>query len=101
MNEEHIVAIAGELQLAPRQVHASAQLLADGATIPFIARYRKEVTGALEEPDIYAIRERLDHPEDQPSPQGTRDVSHPSQDDDAKGEDRVGKAHLRENDEIG
>jgi protein Tex len=59
MNEEHIIAIAGELQLAPRQVHASAQLLEDGATIPFIARYRKEATGSLDETVITAIRDRL------------------------------------------
>jgi uncharacterized protein len=59
MNEEHIIAIAGELQLAPRQVHATAQLLEDAATIPFIARYRKEVTGSLDETVITAIRDRL------------------------------------------
>lgn len=59
MNEEHIIAIASELQLAPRQVHATAQLLEDGATIPFIARYRKEATGSLDETVITSIRERL------------------------------------------
>jgi uncharacterized protein len=59
MNEEHIIAIARELQLAPRQVHATAQLLEDGATIPFIARYRKEATGSLDETVITSIRERL------------------------------------------
>ncbi len=59
MNEQHIAFISSELQLPPRQVQATARLLEDGATIPFIARYRKEATGSLDETAITAIRERL------------------------------------------
>ncbi len=59
MNEQHIAFIASELQLPPRQVQATAQLLEEGATVPFIARYRKEATGSLDETAITAIRERL------------------------------------------
>jgi len=51
--------IAAELKLTPRQVGATAQLLAEGATVPFISRYRKEVTGSLDEVAITHIRDRL------------------------------------------
>jgi len=47
------------LALRPQQVAATAELLEGGATIPFIARYRKEVTGSLDEVAITAIRDRL------------------------------------------
>jgi len=59
MNETHILKIAGELKLPPRQILATAKLFAEGATVPFIARYRKEVTGSLDEVAITSIRERL------------------------------------------
>ncbi|HEY9510105.1 MAG TPA: Tex family protein [Verrucomicrobiae bacterium] len=59
MNEAHIVKIAGELKVQPRQVLATARLFAEGATVPFIARYRKEATGLLDEVAITSIRERL------------------------------------------
>ncbi|NOY69706.1 MAG: RNA-binding transcriptional accessory protein [Deltaproteobacteria bacterium] len=51
--------IAEEQNLGLPQVEAVAALLADGATIPFIARYRKEVTGSLDEVVVAAIRDRL------------------------------------------
>jgi protein Tex len=51
--------IAGELKVAPRQVAAVAALLTDGATVPFIARYRKEATGSLDEVAITQVRDRL------------------------------------------
>ena len=51
--------IAGELQLKPRQIRVVDALLADGNTIPFIARYRKEMTGELDETQLRAIRDRL------------------------------------------
>ena len=51
--------IATELKLSPRSVAATAQLLAEGGTVPFIARYRKEVTGSLDEVAITHIRDRL------------------------------------------
>lgn len=51
--------IARELHLAPGQVRATAALLDDGASVPFIARYRKEATSSLDEVAITSIRDRL------------------------------------------
>jgi uncharacterized protein len=59
MNEIHIPKIAQELGFIPKQVQATADLLNEGATVPFIARYRKEVTGSLDEVVITTIRDRL------------------------------------------
>ncbi|MEI7728226.1 MAG: Tex family protein [Verrucomicrobiota bacterium] len=59
MNEVYINKIAGELKVQPRQVAATARLFGEGATVPFIARYRKEATGSLDEVAITSIRERL------------------------------------------
>ncbi|HOS91783.1 MAG TPA: Tex family protein [Armatimonadota bacterium] len=59
MTERHSLIIARELGVAPHQVSSTAALLSEGATVPFIARYRKEVTGALDEVAIAAIRDRL------------------------------------------
>ena len=59
MNEQHIASLSRELHLPSYQVQATAQLLDDGATVPFIARYRKEATGSLDETVITAIRDRL------------------------------------------
>jgi len=50
--------IAQDLNLAAQAVGAVAGLLAEGATVPFIARYRKEMTGSLDEVQIAAIRDR-------------------------------------------
>ncbi|MFS8611660.1 MAG: Tex family protein [Planifilum fulgidum] len=59
MNDERIhQVIAEELGIRPAQVQASVQLLAEGNTIPFIARYRKERTGELDEEQLRAIEER-------------------------------------------
>ncbi|HPA72498.1 MAG TPA: Tex family protein [Spirochaetota bacterium] len=52
--------IAGELGIREAQVAAVAELLAGEATVPFIARYRKEATGNLDEVAIINIRDRLD-----------------------------------------
>lgn len=57
--ERHIARIAGDLGIAKGQAAATAMLLGEGATVPFIARYRKEVTGTLDEVQITAIRDRL------------------------------------------
>lgn len=54
-----IARIAAELSLRSDQVEAVARLLEDGGTVPFIARYRKEATGSLDEVAIAAIRDRL------------------------------------------
>lgn len=59
MNTSHIAKITGELGLSEKQVLATAALLQEGATVPFIARYRKEVTGTLDEVEITSIRDRL------------------------------------------
>src|SRR4051794_37172567 len=59
VNTPHVGKIAGELKLRAAQVHATAALLAEGATVPFIARYRKEATGALDEGAVPAVRDRL------------------------------------------
>ncbi|RJQ77151.1 MAG: RNA-binding transcriptional accessory protein [Desulfobacteraceae bacterium] len=59
MNAQHISTISIELSILPRQAEAVADLLAESATIPFIARYRKEATGSLDEVQITAIRDRL------------------------------------------
>ncbi len=59
MNEAHVTRVAAELALRPQQVLAAAKLLAEGATVPFIARYRKEATGLLDEVAIAGVRDRL------------------------------------------
>ena len=59
MDSSHIEKISTELDLKISQVDAVAVLLEDGATVPFIARYRKEATGELDETQIRAIEERL------------------------------------------
>ncbi len=53
-----VPALAEELNLPRPSVSAVVKLLAEGATVPFIARYRKEVTGGLDEVQIRAIEER-------------------------------------------
>ncbi len=59
MNEHFVSTIAQELGLRTLQVLATAKLLEEDATVPFIARYRKEATGSLDEVAITAIRDRL------------------------------------------
>ncbi len=59
-NPEHVLRITQELGLKIFQVAATAQLLAEGATVPFIARYRKEATGTLDEVQVTAIRDRIE-----------------------------------------
>ncbi len=59
-NPDHVLRLAQELNLKIHQVAATAQLLAEGATVPFISRYRKEVTGMLDEVQVAAIRDRLE-----------------------------------------
>ena len=54
-----IHSIASELGVAPRQISAAVALLDDGATVPFIARYRKEVTGNLDDTQLRLLEERL------------------------------------------
>jgi uncharacterized protein len=51
--------IADELQVRAAQVEATITLLDDGATVPFISRYRKEVTGGLTDTHLRQLEERL------------------------------------------
>lgn len=51
--------IAQELSASSRQVEAAVSLLDEGATVPFIARYRKEVTGGLDDAQLRTLEERL------------------------------------------
>jgi protein Tex len=51
--------IARELNVGPQQVGAAAALLDEGATVPFVARYRKEVTGNLDDTQLRNLEERL------------------------------------------
>lgn len=57
MNDEIIKQIASSLNIKPKQVEVVLKLLEEGNTIPFIARYRKELTGALDEERIRSINE--------------------------------------------
>ena len=59
MNEKVIGLISKELEIKLEQVAGTVSLLEDGATIPFISRYRKELTGGLDEIAIQSIDQRL------------------------------------------
>jgi len=56
----HLHAIAGEMNLPATSVNAVITLLDEGGTVPFIARYRKEATGSLDEVQIASIRDRIE-----------------------------------------
>ncbi len=58
-NSNNITLVAQELSLSHKQVQATADLLNEGGTVPFISRYRKEATGSLDEVAVLAIRDRL------------------------------------------
>jgi len=51
--------IAAELAVGVRQVEAAVRLLDEGATVPFVARYRKEITGGLDDTHLRALEKRL------------------------------------------
>ncbi|MFQ2450424.1 Tex family protein [Aeromonas caviae] len=59
--QSHVIEhqIAGELNTRPEQVQAAVRLLDEGATVPFIARYRKEVTGGLDDSQLRTLESRL------------------------------------------
>ncbi|WOK04785.1 Tex family protein [Imperialibacter roseus] len=59
MSQAHYLKIAAELSISPKQVVATAELLDEGGTVPFISRYRKERTGSLDEVFIAKIRDRI------------------------------------------
>jgi uncharacterized protein len=59
MLQDRYEKIAGELRISSQQVAGAALMIAEGATVPFIARYRKEMTGSLDEIAVASIRDRL------------------------------------------
>src|SRR6478736_5685023 len=65
MSEQHAAplsaVIASELKLAPRQVEGALALFDEGDTLPFIARYRKEATGGLDEVQLRDVRDRAQY----------------------------------------
>ena len=59
MNDSFCRIIAGEIQARPEQVDAAVRLLDEGNTVPFIARYRKEITGGLDDTQLRNLETRL------------------------------------------
>src|SRR5882757_2584545 len=55
----HHKKLAAEFSIAEKQVTATVTLLDEGATVPFISRYRKEMTGSLDEVQVAGIRDRI------------------------------------------
>ncbi|WP_207533303.1 Tex family protein [Desertivirga arenae] len=56
----HFKKIAEEFSIAEKQVSTTVELLDEGATVPFISRYRKELTGSLDEVQVAGIRDRIE-----------------------------------------
>jgi uncharacterized protein len=56
---DHYKKLATEFSIAEKQVVATVALLDEGATVPFISRYRKELTGSLDEVQVAGIRDRI------------------------------------------
>ena len=59
--EEIARIIAAEIGARPAQVTAAVSLIDEGATVPFIARYRKEATGGLDDTQLRTLEERLSY----------------------------------------
>ncbi|PIB35928.1 RNA-binding transcriptional accessory protein [Reichenbachiella sp. 5M10] len=59
MSQQHTAIIASELNLTPSKIAAVVALLDEGATVPFISRYRKEMTGSMDEVQVGAVKERI------------------------------------------
>ena len=59
--EKIVLLLAKELNIKPAQAEAALQLLDDGNTVPFIARYRKEATGSLDEEQIRTLEARAQY----------------------------------------
>ncbi len=59
--QAHVQQVAAELSLAPRSVAAALALFDEGNTLPFVARYRKEATGGLDEVQLRDLRERTEY----------------------------------------
>lgn len=56
----HVHVVAAELNVSTKQVEATIELLDEGATVPFISRYRKEITGSMDEVQIAGVRDRFE-----------------------------------------
>jgi len=61
MEQKYIQQVAGKLNITTKQVSSIHQLQSEGATIPFMARYRKEVTGNLDEVVIGNVVEEIQY----------------------------------------
>ncbi len=61
LSQDIVARVATELSLAPQQVRATLALFAEGATLPFVARYRKEMTGDLDEVQLRDVRDRAEY----------------------------------------
>lgn len=59
MSQQHIFSVAQKLNIAFKQVEHTLNLLDQGATVPFISRYRKETTGGLDEVQVAAVRDGI------------------------------------------
>ena len=58
-NNRIVLTLSNEIHAKDTQVEAAVNLLDTGATVPFIARYRKEVTGGLDDSQLRLLQERL------------------------------------------
>lgn len=58
---ELVARVAAELAIAPQYVRSTLALFAEGATLPFVARYRKEITGGLDEVQLRDVRDRAEY----------------------------------------
>src|SRR5215210_6693974 len=61
MSSSLVAKVAQELSLSPRHVASTLSLFDEGNTLPFIARYRKEVTGGLDEMQLRDVHERAEY----------------------------------------
>ncbi len=59
MDAKHLQIISDQLSISYKKIQSTAELISEGATIPFIARYRKEVTGSLDEVQISNIQTQI------------------------------------------
>ena len=59
INSKHVSLIAGDINANNNQVQSAIELLDGGDTVPFIARYRKEATGGLDDTQLRQLEERL------------------------------------------
>jgi len=59
MKKQHLEIIKDKLSIQAKQIENTVKLLEEGATVPFVSRYRKEATGSLDEVQVAAIKEQL------------------------------------------